>query len=64
MIKGDILLFVDRILLIRQAPAISRTARALVGGICYHVINRGNARAEIFRKPEDYAAFLALLRDA
>jgi len=41
-----------------------RTARASVGGLCYHVINRGNARAEIFRKPEDYAAFLTLLRDA
>jgi hypothetical protein len=39
-----------------------RTARASVGGLCYHVINRGNARAEVFRKPEDYAAFLQLLR--
>ena len=43
---------------------MSRTARASVGGLCYHVINRGNARAEIFHKPEDYAAFLALLRAA
>ena len=39
-----------------------RTARASVGGLCYHVINRGNGRAEVFRKPEDYAAFLQLLR--
>ncbi|MDH5669497.1 MAG: hypothetical protein OEY86_15975 [Nitrospira sp.] len=31
---------------------------------CDHVINRGNDRAEIFRKPEDYAAVLALLREA
>ena len=41
-----------------------RTARASVGGLCYHVMNRGNARAEIFWKREDYAAFLTLLRDA
>ncbi|MDH5670073.1 MAG: transposase [Nitrospira sp.] len=41
-----------------------RTARASVGGLCYHVLNLGNARAESFRKPEDSAAFLALLREA
>ena len=28
--------------------------------MCYHVLNRGNARAEVFHKDEDYAAFLAL----
>lgn len=43
---------------------MSRTARASVCGLCYHVINRGNARAEVFRKPEDYAAFRELLRAA
>ena len=41
-----------------------RTARASVGGICYHVINRGNARAEVFRHPGDYQAFVALLRES
>ena len=41
-----------------------RTARASVGGICYHVFNRGNGRAEVFHKDEDYAAFLKLLRQA
>lgn len=41
-----------------------RTGRASVGGLCYHVINRGNVRAEAFRKPEDYAAFRGLLREA
>jgi len=41
-----------------------RTARASVGGICYHVINRGNVRGEVFHKPEDYAAFRQLLREA
>src|SRR5438045_2451302 len=38
-----------------------RTARAAVGGMCYHVLNRGNGRAEVFHKPDDYAAFLRLL---
>lgn len=41
-----------------------RTARASVGGLCYHVINRGNARAEVFRKPEDYAALRDLVQEA
>lgn len=41
-----------------------RTARALVGGFCYHGINRGNARAAVFRKPEDDAAFRDLLQEA
>ena len=41
-----------------------RTARAAVGGLCYHVINRGNARGEVFHKPEDYASFCRLLQEA
>ena len=35
-----------------------RVARASVGGICYHVINRGNARRDVFLKDADYDAFL------
>ncbi|MCP4593840.1 MAG: transposase [bacterium] len=41
-----------------------RTARASVGGICYHAINRGNAGAVVFRKDQDYAAFLRLIEQA
>lgn len=41
-----------------------RSARAAVGGLCYHVLNRGNARAEVFHKAEDYDAFLALFAPA
>ena len=41
-----------------------RTARAAVGGIFYHVLNRGNGRMGIFRKPGDYRAFVQLLIDA
>jgi putative transposase len=38
-----------------------RTARASAGNVCYHVLNRGNGRAEVFHKPEDYAAFVDLM---
>jgi hypothetical protein len=31
-----------------------RTIRASQAGYCYHVLNRGNARSEVFHKPEDY----------
>ena len=41
-----------------------RTARAAVGGLCYHVLNRGNARAEVFHKPEDFDAFIGLFAPA
>jgi putative transposase len=39
----------------------ARTARASVGEICYHVINRGNARQDVFRKKGDYQAFVDLI---
>jgi len=38
-----------------------RTARASVGGICYHVINRGNAQAQVFHKNGDYQSFVELI---
>jgi putative transposase len=41
-----------------------RTARASVGDVCYHVINRGNARGDVFHKHEDFAAFVTLLEQA
>src|SRR3954452_25547111 len=41
-----------------------RTSRASLGGWCYHVLNRGNARAEVFHKDADYAAFVKLLIQA
>lgn len=41
-----------------------RVARASVGGICYHVINRGNAQATVFHTADDYRAFLAVLAEA
>ena len=41
-----------------------RTSRASIGGMVYHVINRGNARNEVFHKDDDYAAFLKLMAEA
>ena len=39
-----------------------RTGRAAVGGYCYHVMNRGNERAQVFHSEDDYHAFVNLLR--
>jgi len=41
-----------------------RGARDSLGGYCYHVLNRGNARRIVFRKENDYAAFARLLGEA
>ena len=41
-----------------------RTARASAGNVCYHVLNRGNARNEVFHKDSDYGSFLNLLNAA
>jgi len=41
-----------------------RTARASVGGVCYHVINRGNNRQQVFHKDGDYQAFLKAISHA
>jgi len=41
-----------------------RTARAIVGGYCYHVLNRANRRAEVFHERADYEQFCALIARA
>src|SRR5216684_3938313 len=41
-----------------------RTARVTVGGYCYHVLNRGNARSQVFHHEGDYAHFVSLIRQA
>ncbi len=43
---------------------MARTARASKGGICYHVINRGNARATVYHNESDYRSFIALMKRA
>lgn len=41
-----------------------RRARSIQGGLVYHILNRANARATIFRKDADYAAFERVLEEA
>ena len=41
-----------------------RTARASAANWVYHVLNRGNAQAEVFHKEDDYAAFVRLMEEA
>src|SRR5205807_2713995 len=41
-----------------------RTGRAAIGGYCYHAMNRGNERAEVFHSEDDYHAFVRLMRQA
>jgi len=41
-----------------------RTARHIVADYCYHVLNRGNRRAELFHDQADYDQFLLLVRMA
>ena len=41
-----------------------RTARSCPGGYTYHVLNRGNARAAVFHKPDDYDAFVDMMAEA
>src|SRR6185295_16459566 len=43
---------------------MTRIARYIVPGYCYHLINRGNRRAEVFHSAADYEQFLALIHRA
>ena len=55
---------VDRIARFAYSAVMPRTARASIGGMCYHVINRGNARAPLFHDSSDYQAFVRLISQA
>lgn len=41
-----------------------RIPRGQQGGYAYHVINRGNGRATVFHKPQDFEAFISVLAEA
>jgi hypothetical protein len=43
---------------------MARTARTSVGGICYHVLSRGNRREAVFHKPGDYDALVEVIMDS
>ncbi len=38
-----------------------RKIRTLFGGFCYHIINRGNGRAQVFHGEADYREFVKLM---
>ena len=40
-----------------------RTARSLVGGYAYHVLNRANGRLRLFKKQADFLAFEQILAE-
>jgi len=43
---------------------LPRISRGLADGEIYHIINRGNRRAEVFHEEEDYDRFITLLKEA
>ena len=43
---------------------MARKPRVDAGGMCYHVINRGNNRAEVFHKDQDYLRFTEMIGEA
>ena len=45
-----------------ENAAMPRTARADLGGYCYHALNRGNGRTRVFHDDDDYHDFVRLLR--
>ena len=47
-----------------ENTSMPRTARASVGGYCYHALNRGNGRAQVFHDAADYHCFVRLLQKA
>src|ERR1700693_2465779 len=42
---------------------MARPLRYIIPNVIYHVLNRGNRRMRIFRKPRDYQAFLDCLSE-
>ena len=44
--------------------AMPRSARKIVGGYAYHVLNRANGRLRLFRKDADFAAFEDIVAEA
>jgi REP element-mobilizing transposase RayT len=43
---------------------IPRSVRAATAGYSCHILNRGNARAQVFQRPEDYDAFIGMMGEA
>jgi putative transposase len=47
-----------------RLPNMGRPLRTSLGGIIYHVLNRGNGRLPIFHKTADYEAFLQVVAES
>ena len=43
---------------------MARPLRTTPAGYCYHVLNRGNGRRQVFHKDADFSAFVQLFADA
>jgi putative transposase len=43
---------------------MARKPRVDAGCMCYHVINRGNNRSEVFHKDQDYLRFTEMIGEA
>ena len=41
-----------------------RALRQCEGGLCYHVLNRGNGQETVFRKEADYDVAMGLMEEA
>ena len=62
--EGIRLGFVDQSLPRCSFGGMARRTRCSDAGYAYHVLNRAEGRATLFRKPADYAAFENILRQA
>jgi putative transposase len=62
--KGTFYFFIDIYICIKYFTPMPRTARASVGNICYHVINRGNGHATVFHNQTDYLRFTEMMQQA
>lgn len=60
--REDVMSSPNRSALPLTAPSF--TPRESTAGVIYHTLNRGNDRNAIFKKPEDYDAFIHILDEA
>jgi putative transposase len=55
--------FIERRIGVAYGRGMPRTARASVGGMWYHTLNRGNRREADLHKPGDFDAFVDAMTD-
>ncbi len=62
--RGAFYFFLNSPALSGLSRGMPRTTRASAAEYCHHVLKRGNDRAEVFHKPADYEAFVAMIASA